>query len=113
MNGEYIALEKLESVYRSNAYLDNICVYADQSKVKPIGIAVPNHKKCAEKAIELGLIEHEDELHNVLNDSKLTDAVLQELLKTGKSQGLAGIELILNVVLFDGEWTPDSRSFFF
>jgi len=38
----------------------------------------------------------------------LTDAVLQELLKTGKSQGLAGIELILNVVLFDGEWTPDS-----
>lgn len=108
MNGEYIALEKLESVYRSNAYLDNICVYADQSKVKPIGIAVPNHKKCAEKAIELGLIEHEDELHNVLNDPKLTDAVLQELLKTGKSQGLAGIELILNVVLFDGEWTPDS-----
>ena len=108
MNGEYIALEKLESVYRSNAYLDNICVYADQSKVKPIGIAVPNHKKCAEKAIELGLIEHEDELHNVLNDPKLTDAVLQELLKTGKSQGLAGIEMILNVVLFDGEWTPDS-----
>lgn len=108
MNGEYIALEKLESVYRSNAYLDNICVYADQSKVKPIGIAVPNHKKCAEKAIELGLIKHEDELHNVLHEQKLTDAILQELLKTGKSQGLAGIELILNVVLFDGEWTPDS-----
>lgn len=108
MNGEYIALEKLESIYRSNAYIDNICVYADQSKVKPVGIVVPNHKKCAEKAIELGLIKHEDELSHVLHDSKLTNAVLQELLKTGKSQGLAGIELILNVVLFDGEWTPDS-----
>ena len=107
-NGEYIALEKLESVYRSNPYVDNLCVYADQNKVKPIAIIVPNVKKCGSKAIELGLIKDEDELSHVLENKKLTSFILQELLKTGKSQGLAGIELILGVVLFDGEWTPQS-----
>lgn len=32
LNGEYIALEKLESVYRSNHLVMNLCVYADQTK---------------------------------------------------------------------------------
>ncbi|XBW38009.1 hypothetical protein QEN19_003594 [Hanseniaspora menglaensis] len=108
LNGEYIALEKLESIYRANAFIENVCVYADQSKVKPVAIVVPNVKKCGAKAIELGLIKDEDELSHVLTNKKLTSFVLQELLKSGKSHGLAGIELVLDVVLFDGEWTPES-----
>lgn len=107
-NGEYIALEKLESIYRSNPYVENVCVYADQNKVKPVGIVVPNLKKCSAKAIELGLIKDEDDLSNVLDNKQLTSFVLNELLKTGKSQGLAGIELIMGVILFNGEWTPQS-----
>ncbi|KAL6942180.1 long-chain-fatty-acid--CoA ligase 1 [Hanseniaspora vineae] len=107
-NGEYIALEKLESVYRSNAFVDNICVYADQNKVKPIGIIVPNEKKLIEKAKQLNLIQNDDDVSSVLENKKLRSEILNELLKTGKSQGLAGIELLLGIVLFDGEWTPQN-----
>src|ERR1700743_2087941 len=41
LNGEYIALEKLESVYRSSPVVGNICVFAAQDKNKPIAIIVP------------------------------------------------------------------------
>merc|ERR1711939_213769 len=41
LNGEYIAIEKLESVYRSCNEVLNICVYADAQQVKPIAIIVP------------------------------------------------------------------------
>ena len=33
---------------------------------------------------------------------------MEDLLKSGQSQGLKGIELLQGVVLFDGEWTPQS-----
>lgn len=108
LNGEYIALEKLESVYRSNPLVQNICVYADQTKVKPIAIVVPNEGPVGKLAIDLGLIKETSELSNVVHDKKLRKAVLGELLKTGKSQGLNGIELILGVAMFDEEWTPEN-----
>ncbi|SCU92053.1 LAMI_0E08548g1_1 [Lachancea mirantina] len=108
MNGEYIALEKLESVYRSNPYVLNICVYADQSKVKPVGIVVPNLDRVGKEAVSLGLIQDKNDVEDVLNDDKLRKAILSDLLKTAKSQGLNGIELLLGIVFFDEEWTPQN-----
>lgn len=108
LNGEYIALEKLESVYRSNKYVQNICVYADQTKVKPVGIVVPNLKPLEALANSLGLIKGEDTIDNILDNKKLAAAVLKDLLATGKSQGLVGIELLQGIVFFDEEWTPQN-----
>ncbi|AJP41823.1 AVB_G0051520.mRNA.1.CDS.1 [Saccharomyces cerevisiae] len=111
MNGEYIALEKLESVYRSNEYVANICVYADQSKTKPVGIIVPNHAPLTKLAKKLGIMEQKDSsinIENYLEDAKLIKAVYSDLLKTGKDQGLVGIELLAGIVFFDGEWTPQN-----
>lgn len=108
LNGEYIALEKLESVYRSNPYVQNICVYADQSKVKPVGILVPNLGPLGELAESIGVVKEADDVENHLHDSKLQKAVLDQLLKTGKSQGLNGIELLQGIVFFHDEWTPQN-----
>lgn len=114
LNGEYIALEKLESVYRSNQYVQNICVYADETKVKPIGIIVPNAKPILKIAHELNIIKPEYEmdpeshLEEILHNSKLQEVVLNDILVTGKKQGLVGIELIAGVVFFNVEWTPQN-----
>ncbi|GAV55229.1 hypothetical protein ZYGR_0AS05530 [Zygosaccharomyces rouxii] len=109
LNGEYIALEKLESIYRSNQYVDNICVYADQNKVKPVAILVPNLGPVTQLAQKLGLLKKESEaVESHYQDDKLRHAILEDLLKSGQSQGLKGIELLQGVVLFDGEWTPQS-----
>ncbi|CEP63799.1 uncharacterized protein LALA0_S09e02762g [Lachancea lanzarotensis] len=108
LNGEYIALEKLESVYRSNPLVQNICVYADDSKVKPVAIVVPNEAPLGKLAVEKGIVKDAGDVDQVLHDKKLRKAVLDELLKTGKSQGLSGIEFLLGVAMFDEEWTPQN-----
>lgn len=108
LNGEYIALEKLESIYRSNAYVQNICVYADQTKVKPVGIIVPNLGPLSDLAKEGGIIDNKDNIESHLHDPKLQNMVLEKLLKTGKSQGLNGIELLQGIVFSSEEWTPQN-----
>ncbi|AEY95042.1 FABL018Cp [Eremothecium gossypii FDAG1] len=108
LNGEYIALEKLECIYRSNKYVANICVYADQTKVKPIAIVVPNVNAVTDLAISLGLIKDGCEVRDVYDSKKLKKVILDDMHKTAKGQGLGGIELILGFVIFDDEWTPQN-----
>lgn len=109
LNGEYIALEKLESVYRSNTYVQNICVYADQNHSKPLGIIVPNETAIKSLALEMNLIKSEEEdIHKAQHDPKLVNKVLKALLSTGRSQGLKGIELLEGIVLSEEEWTPQN-----
>ena len=106
LNGEYIALEKLESIYRSATVVANICVYADQQRTKPVAIIVPAEPALKKLADKLGVEGNgiEDLVHN----KKIQDAVLKELQASGKAGGLSGIEIIEGAVLADEEWTPQN-----
>lgn len=112
LNGEYIALEKLESVYRSNPIVLNLCVYADSSKVKPIAIVLPNESHFKDFIAESGIYSASElktkDLAHFCEDERVARAVQKHLVKTGQSQGLKGIELIQAVVLLDTEWTPQN-----
>ena len=108
LNGEYIALEKLESVYRSNPLVGNICVYADTTKNKPVAIIVP-----AEPALKKFAQQHGIQgtgLEDLTHNEKLNEIVYKEIIKTGRSGGLGGIELLDGVVMADEEWTPANVS---
>ncbi|KAK8051579.1 hypothetical protein PG993_002964 [Apiospora rasikravindrae] len=106
LNGEYIALEKLESIYRSAAFVGNICVYADQQKAKPIAIIVPLEP--ALKKVAQSIDVKGDSLEELVHNKKLQNAVLKELQNAGRQGGLSGIEIIDGVVLTDEEWTPQN-----
>ncbi len=52
--GEYVSLGKVESELKTYSMVDNICVYADPTKLYTVALVVPNHehlrvlaKKCA------------------------------------------------------------------
>ncbi|KAG7663791.1 FAA4 [[Candida] subhashii] len=112
LNGEYIALEKLESVYRSSPLVLNICVYADETKVKPIGIVLPIENNLKTFIVEEKIYTKEEveskSLAELCHDKKVVAMVNNSLISTGKRQGLRGIELLQNVVLSDEEWTPQN-----
>lgn len=110
LNGEYIALEKLESVYRSAPVVANICVYADDSKAKPIAIIVPAEPALKKLATANGI--EASTLEELVHNKKLHGAVLKELQSAGRAGGLAGIEIIEGVVLSDEEWTPQNVSLY-
>ncbi|KAK5652744.1 hypothetical protein OQA88_9597 [Cercophora sp. LCS_1] len=102
--GEYIALEKLEAVYRGCVFVQSIMVHGDSEHPRPIAIIVPNEKTLAAKAQELGVDEHD--MHR---DAKVKDAVLKDLTRVAKQAGLNSMETVVAVVLLeDQEWTPQS-----
>jgi len=103
LNGEYIALEKLESIYRSAKVVANICVYAAHDKNKPVAIIVPAEPALKKLASDNGI--QGNGLEDLVHNKKLNRLVLKELQAAGKQGGLAGIEIIDGVVLADEEWT--------
>lgn len=108
LNGEYIALEKLESAYRTAPVVGNICVFAAQDKAKPIAIIVPVEAALQKVAASNGI--KGESVEEMVHDKKLNRIVLNEMLKAGRQSGLAGIELIDGLVMADEEWTPQNVS---
>ncbi|KAK5453371.1 long-chain fatty acid-CoA ligase [Exophiala xenobiotica] len=106
LNGEYIALEKLESAYRTASVVGNICVFAAQDKAKPIAIIVPVEAALQKVAAANGI--KGESLEEMVHDKKLNGIVLQEMQKAGRQAGLAGIEIIDGLVMADEEWTPQN-----
>jgi long-chain acyl-CoA synthetase len=103
-NGEYIALEKLESIYRSSKVVANICVYASPDQVKPIAIVSPLEPALKKLASQNGISG--DTVEELCANKKMRSIVLKELQTAGKEGGLVGIEIVDGVVLSDEEWTP-------
>jgi long-chain acyl-CoA synthetase len=108
LNGEYIALEKLESAYRTAPVVGNICVFAAQDKAKPIAIIVPVENTLQKLASSNGL--KSGSIEEMVSDEKLNNVVLKEVQKAGREAGLSGIEIVDGVVLADEEWTPQNVS---
>jgi long-chain acyl-CoA synthetase len=108
LNGEYIALEKLESVYRSTPVVGNICVYAAEDQDKPIAIIVPVEIALKKIASENGI--EGDSVEALVHNEKIQRLVLQQLQSSGRAGGLRGIEIVNGVVLSDEEWTPQNVS---
>ncbi|KAI1184676.1 acetyl-CoA synthetase-like protein [Nemania serpens] len=101
--GEYIALEKLEAIYRGSIYVNNLMVYGDSSQPRPIAIISPNEKALAELAKSLD-VDH----HDMHRSKKVREAVHKDLVIAGKKAGLSGLEMISGVVIVEDEWTPPS-----
>lgn len=105
--GEYIALEKLESIYRGVIVVNNLMIHGDSDNPRPIAIISPNEKVLASIAAELGVDRHE-----MYHNGKVRQAVLKELQSTAKNAGLSSLETVVGVVLVDDEWTPANVSIF-
>jgi long-chain acyl-CoA synthetase len=106
LNGEYIALEKLEAVYRASPLVANVCVFADESHSKPIALVVPAEPALRQFADSYGVVASE-----LTADHRLQRLVLESLQKLGRESGLVSIEIVEGAVLCDEEWTPQNVSF--
>lgn len=103
--GEYIALEKLETVYRGSPYVLNIMVEASPEHSRPIAIITPVEATLAEKSKEVGV-----DAHSMHGNDKIRKIVLKDLQNLAKQSGLVGMEVVANVVITDEEWTPQNVS---
>lgn len=103
--GEYIALERLESTYKSCNYVSNICVHATADVTQPIAIIVPHE-------VHLRAALPDEDAHTPLatlcESAKVKALVLRECNAAGKKSGFKTMEMLQAVVLTPEEWTPES-----
>jgi len=105
-HGEYIALEKLESVYKHSEFVENICCYGDSSKEFAIALIVP-HKNHLESWAEQNGI-HENDFQALCDNDKVKDMVLKSLQELGKKSRLASFEILQGLYLSAEEWTAEN-----
>ncbi|KAJ3356036.1 long-chain fatty acid-CoA ligase [Allomyces javanicus] len=105
-NGEYIALEKLESIYAGCKFVGKICVFADSFRPYPIAIVQPLPAAIETEAAKRGI--KFDSWEQLCHNEELRDAILAELKTVAKANKLAHAEVLQAVVLSDEEWTPES-----
>lgn len=103
--GEYVALEKVEAVYRGSHIVANVMVQADAEYTRPIAVIMANEKVLAEKSREIDVDEH-----SMHSDREVRNLVLKDLQTTGRRAGLSEMEIVSGVVITDEEWTPPSVS---
>eukprot|EP01024_Parvocaulis_polyphysoides_P034030 TRINITY_DN30148_c0_g2_i3.p1 TRINITY_DN30148_c0_g2~~TRINITY_DN30148_c0_g2_i3.p1 ORF type:complete len:662 (+),score=95.68 TRINITY_DN30148_c0_g2_i3:33-1988(+) len=91
--GEYIAVEKLESVFKSNNYVDQIWVYGDSLKNTLVAIVVPS-------PVSLKALAGTDEsLEVICKKEDVIKAVLESLRETSVEKKLKGFERIAALYL--------------
>ncbi|KAJ7257523.1 long-chain-fatty-acid-CoA-ligase [Mycena haematopus] len=121
--GEYIALEQLESTYKSCNYVANICVHATAEAKAPIAIIIPHEHnlRAALKAGsassssllddqggKMGPVDPTKSLPDLCKDPRVASLVLRECNAVGKKSGFKAMETLSAVVLTPDEWTPES-----
>lgn len=102
--GEYIAIERLESTYKSCNYVSNLCVIASSDANKPMAIVFPREETLRKALPELGLdsMSHE-ELDVLCKQRKVREFIQSELLAVAKESDFAPMEQLQTVILIDEE----------
>ncbi|KAF4332785.1 long-chain-fatty-acid ligase [Fusarium beomiforme] len=103
LSGEYVALEKLEAIYRGVQRILNVMVYADSDHSRPIAVIMPNESALHHIAQDLGVDDH-----SMHSDTRVQEALLKDLQAAGKQGGLSSAEIVAGVVITPEEWTPAS-----
>lgn len=85
----------------------NICVYASPDQAKPVAIIATAEPALKKLAASIG--QGDKSVEELCKSDAVRSKVLQDLLAIGKKNGLAGIELVQDVVLSDEEWTPQNQ----
>lgn len=107
-NGEYIALERLESIYKSCLYVGNICIYADSLLPRPVALVVPAEKALYTLAKEKGVTDLDWE--TLCSNTTVKKAVHAAISQQGKEANLKPAEMLFDIHLCPEEWTTENVS---
>jgi len=108
-HGEYIALEKLESVLRNSAFVETILVYVDSDHHHCVAAMVPNRDPLLELANKHSTVSADKEdFASLCKDPEIQRLILLDLQTVGRNLKLKSIETIRSVRLLPEQWTPQN-----
>ena len=110
-DAQYIALERLEAVYKACNYVANICVHATPDAKQPIAIVVPhevNLRHALPSHPQTSGVDSKLSMDELCADPRVREMVLKECNALGKKNAFKAMELLQGVILTADEWTPES-----
>lgn len=108
--GEYIALERLEAIYKSCNLVQNLCVYGHPDARQPMAVIIPNevHLRHALKQGAVSGVDPDTSLAALCEHPDVRKLVLENCNAVGKKNGFKPLEILESVVLTAEEWTPEN-----
>ncbi|CAH1183334.1 unnamed protein product [Phaedon cochleariae] len=104
--GEYVSLGKVESQLSTCPLVESICVMGNSSKNSCVALVVPHHDNllalAAQKGIRAGVVDV------LCKDSRMLDAVLEEISGHGLKGKLEKFEIPTRITLLPQPWTPET-----
>ncbi|KAI9642738.1 long-chain fatty acid-CoA ligase [Ciborinia camelliae] len=118
LNGEYIAIEKLESIYRSASLISNLCIHASPLRSKPVAIIIPDPAAFSYQRVQSALITSlstppstppRAEIPKRDDWAPIRLALMQEIRQIWSEAHLSGMEMLEGIVIAEEtEWTPQN-----
>ena len=107
---QYIALEQLESVYKSCNLVANLCVHASPEAKQPMAIIIPHelNLRHALEGAKLNGVDATAPLADLCANKAVQQLILKETNGVGKKNGFKPMETLEAVILTADEWTPES-----
>ncbi|KAI8324278.1 acetyl-CoA synthetase-like protein [Martensiomyces pterosporus] len=107
-NGEYIALEKVEGVYKTSLYAMNVCADVQPDQKRPLALVDPDPKMVAQLGQQLGYSQNRS-IRDLCSDLRVRDAILQSLIQAARDNGFTRAETVFGCVIDPDGWTPENR----
>ncbi|KAL4427692.1 hypothetical protein ABPG75_001781 [Micractinium tetrahymenae] len=90
--GEYIAVEKVEGIYKMNSAVEQIWVYGNSYESQLVAVVVPVASKLRAIAAQVG--SKNTDVEQDCRDEKVKKELLAQLTATGKEGKLKGFEMV-------------------
>ncbi|KAG6839174.1 hypothetical protein C0991_005212, partial [Blastosporella zonata] len=107
-NGEYIALERLEAIYKACPLVSNICLSAPAGASQPIAIIIPHEAHLLLSRSIPTPSPHPTTLTDLCSEPLVKTTILHACNAVARGAGLRPCEMLKAVVLTPEEWTPES-----
>ncbi|KAH3765296.1 long-chain-fatty-acid-CoA ligase 1 [Pelomyxa schiedti] len=105
-NGEYVALEKVESAYCLSRFVDMVCAHVDSNQSLPIALVIPNKEAISE--IHPGNMENPKEYQAACKDPKVRQAVLESIQSSSQKARLVKYEIPNAILMITDKWAPET-----
>jgi long-chain acyl-CoA synthetase len=103
--GEYIAPEKIESIYSRSQFVAQIFVYGESIKSCLVAIVVPINEVLERWARDKNI---RGTIRDLCEDPRVKQAVLDDLCALGKKEGLKSFEQVKDIALCPEQFSIDN-----
>ncbi|KAH7101477.1 long-chain-fatty-acid-CoA-ligase [Auriculariales sp. MPI-PUGE-AT-0066] len=105
-SGEYVALERVEAVYKAVPVVSNLIVVANSEFARPIAIVLPHEANLRTALPNAG---QDVNWAEICDRPETKQFVMAQLLRAAKAEGFKPLEIPSTIIVSADEWTAENE----